>query len=137
MIENPDIYVRMTDFYCGEGPNMVTTNALSVFLEENGELMRLGYGPVGDNGVIRFSKSMGRASIKGEGVRLRQQPNTNCAILGEYDTGYPLTVLGFVKETGKNYFYWAKVRLDDGTVGYVSSQFIQGLETLEKEGRPF
>ena len=96
--------------------------------------MRLGHGPVGDNGVIRFSKNMGRASIKGEGVRLRQQPNTNCAILGEYDTGYPLTVLGFVKETGDqyNFFKWAKVRLDDGTVGYVSGQFIQGLETLEK-----
>ena len=134
VVENPDIYVRMTDFYCGEGPNAVTTNALAVFLEENGELMRLGHGPVGDNGVIRFSKNMGRASIKGEGVRLRRQPNTSCAILGEYDTGYPLTVLGFVIETGDqyNFFKWAKVRLDDGTVGYVSGQFIQGLETLEK-----
>ena len=137
VVENPDIYVRMTDFYCGEGPNMVTTNVLSVFLEENGELMRLGHGPVGDNGIIRFSKSVGRACIKGEGVRLRQQPNTNCAILGEYDTGYPLTVLGFVIETGDQYkfFKWAKVRLDDGTMGYVSGQFIQGLETLEKKGQ--
>ena len=137
VVENPDIYVRMTDFYCGEGPNMVTTNVLSVFLEENGELMRLGHGPVGDNGIIRFSKTVGRASIKGEGVRLRQQPNTNCAILGEYDTGYPLTVLGFVIETGDQYkfFKWAKVRLDDGTMGYVSGQFIQGLETLEKKGQ--
>ena len=75
---------------------------------------------------------MGRASIKGEGVRLRQQPNTNCAILGEYDAGYPLTVLGFVKETGGKYnsFHWAKVRLDDGTMGYVSGQFILGLDIL-------
>ena len=134
MVENPDIYVRMTDFFCGEGPNAVTTNALSVFLEEDGELLCLGHGPVADNGAIRFSKCVGRAGIKGEGVRLRRQPNTNCDILGEYDTGYPLTVLGFVKETGDqyNFFKWAKVRLDDGTEGYVSGQFIQGLETLEK-----
>ena len=132
VLENPNAYMRMTSFYCGDGPDHVTTNGLSVFLEENGELMRLGHGPVASNGVIRFSKNVGRASIKGEGVRLRQQPNTNCAILGEYDTGYPLTVLGFVKKTGEKYdsFNWAKVRLDDGTVGYVSGQYIQGLETL-------
>ena len=139
ILENPNAYMRMTDFYCGDGPDRITTNVLSVFLEENGELMRLGHGPVASNGVIRFSKNVGRASIKGEGVRLRQQPNTNCTILGEYDTGYPLTVLGFVKETGYKYngFHWAKVRLDDGTMGYVSGQFIQGLETLENRGQLF
>ena len=129
VLENPNAYMRMTDFYCGEGPDRVTTNVLSVFLEENGELMRLGSGGVGSNGVIRFNKSLGRAAIKGEGVRLRQQPNTNCAILGEYDTDYPLTVQGIVRETGHNYFNWAKVRLDDGTAGYVSAQFIKGLYT--------
>ena len=84
-----------------------------------------------DNGSIRFFKMMGRASIKGEGVRIRQAPNTNCAILGEKDTGYPLQVLGFVQETGDAYmaFKWAKVRLDDGTTGYVSGQFVQGVDT--------
>ena len=131
MLENPNTYIRMTDFYSGEGPNAITTNAMSVLLEENGELMRLGHANVGDDGNIRFFKEMGRASIKGEGVRIRQAPNTNSAILGEKDTGYPLQVLGFVKETGEKYlvFKWAKVKLDDGTTGYVSGQFIQGVDT--------
>ena len=131
MLENPDTFIRLTDFYTGEGPNALTTNAMAVLLEEKGELMKLGKADVGDNGSIRFFKMMGRASIKGEGVRIRQAPNTNCAILGEKDTGYPLTVLGFVKETGDQYGFakWAKVKLDDGTTGYVSGQFIQGVDT--------
>ncbi len=75
----------------------------------------------------------GSASLS---VRIREQPNTNCGILGEKDNGYPLTVLGFVKETGEKYlmFKWAKVRLDDGTVGYVSAQFIQGIDTPYDSG---
>ena len=131
MLENPNAFIRLMDFYSGEGPNAITTNAMAVLLEENGELMELGKADVADNGNIRFFKMMGRASIKGEGVRIRQAPNTNSAILGEKDTGYPLQVLGFVKETGEKYlvFKWAKVKLDDGTTGYVSGQFIQGVDT--------
>ena len=131
MLEDPDTYIRMTDFYTGEGPNAITTNAMAILKPEDNDTMRLGHADVGDNGNIRFFKEMGRASIKGEGVRIREQPNTNCRILGEKDTGYPLTVLGFVKETGDKYAYykWAKVKLDDGTVGYVSAQFIQGIDT--------
>ena len=131
MLENPNAFIRLMDFYSGEGPNAITTNAMAVLLEENGELLELGKADVADNGSIRFFKMMGRASIKGEGVRIRQAPNTNCAILGEKDTGYPLQVLGFVQETGDAYmaFKWAKVRLDDGTTGYVSGQFVQGVDT--------
>ena len=46
-------------------------------------------------------------------------------------TCVPLQVLGFVQETGDAYmaFKWAKVRLDDGTTGYVSGQFVQGVDT--------
>jgi hypothetical protein len=131
MLENPDTYIRMTDFYSGEGPDAITTNAMAILQPEDNDVMRLGHANVSDDGKIRFYKEMGRASIKGEGVRIREQPNTNCRILGEKDTGYPLTVLGFVKETGEKYlvFKWAKVTLDDGTVGYVSAQFIQGIDT--------
>ena len=131
MLEDPDTYIRMTDFYTGEGPNALTTNAMAVLKPEGNDTMRLGHANVGDDGIIRFFKEMGRASIKGEGVRIREQPNTNCRILGEKDTGYPLTVLGFVKETGDKYAYykWGKVKLDDGTIGYVSAQFIQGIDT--------
>lgn len=131
MLENPEVFIRLTDFYSGEGPNAITTNAMAVLLPEGNATMRLGHADVGDNGSIRFFKEMGRAEIKGEGVRIREQPNTNCGILGEKDTGYPLTVLGFVKETGEKYdvYKWAKVQLDDGTTGYVSGQFIRGIDT--------
>ncbi len=130
MLEDPDTFIKMTDFYTGEGPNAITTNAMGIFKPEENDTMRLGHANVADNGSIRFFKEMGRASIKGEGVRIREQPNTNSRILGEKDTGYPLTVLGLVKETGDKYehYKWAKVRLDDGTVGYVSGQFIQGID---------
>ncbi|MBR1589822.1 MAG: SH3 domain-containing protein [Acidaminococcaceae bacterium] len=132
VLEDPAAYIRLTDFYSGEGPEAVTTNAMAVLLNKNGELLQLAKADISDRGgEIRFRKMMGRASIKGEGVRIRQQPNTNCAILGEKDNGYPLTVLGFVQESGQEYsaHTWAKVRLDDGTVGYVSGQFIQGIDT--------
>ncbi|MBQ9573142.1 MAG: SH3 domain-containing protein [Acidaminococcaceae bacterium] len=131
MLESPDTFIRMTDFYSGEGPNAITTNAMAILQPEDNDVMRLGHANVGDDGKIRFFKEMGSASIKGEGVRIREQPNTNSRILGEKDTGYPLQVLGFVKETGEKYlvFKWAKVRLNDGTIGYVSAQFIQGIDT--------
>ena len=132
MLEDPETYIRMTDFFSGEGPEAVTTNAMSVLLNKNGELRQLGSAQISDRGGdIRFRKMMGRASIKGDGVRIRQAPNTDSAILGEKDNGYPLTVLGFVKQTGEKYFNftWAKVKLDDGTEGYVSGQFIQGIDT--------
>jgi hypothetical protein len=40
-------------------------------------------------------------------------------------------VLGFVKEPGEKYgtYKWAKVQLNDGTVGYVNGQFIRGIDT--------
>ena len=131
MLENPDTFIRLTDFYSGEGPDAVTTNAMAVLVPEDNDTMRLGHANISDRGNIQFFKEMGRAEIKGEGVRIREQPNTNCAILGEKDTGYPLTVLGFVKEPGEKYgtYKWAKVQLDDGTVGYVSGQFIRGIDT--------
>jgi hypothetical protein len=131
MLEDPDTFIRLTDFYSGEGPNAVTTNAMAILKPEDNDVMRLGHADVGDNGTIRFFKEMGSASIKGEGVRIREQPNTNCRILGEKDDGYPLQVLGFVRETGDTYmnFKWAKVKLEDGTVGYVSGQFIRGIDT--------
>ena len=131
MLENPDTFIRLTDFYSGEGPDAVTTNAMAVLVPEGNDTMRLGHANISDRGNIQFFKEMGRAEIKGEGVRIREQPNTNCAILGEKDTGYPLTVLGFVKEPGEKYgtYKWAKVKLDDGTVGYVSGQFIRGIDT--------
>ena len=132
MLEDPNTFIRLTDFYSGEGENAVTTNAMAVLLNKNNELLQLGKADISDRGgQIRFQKMMGRASIKGDGVRIRQAPNTDCAILGERDNGYPLTVLGFVSQTGDKYFVpkWAKVKLDDGTEGYVSGQFIQGVDT--------
>ena len=86
MLENPDTFIRLTDFYSGEGPDAVTTNAMAVLVPEGNDTMRLGHANISDRGNIQFFKEMGRAEIKGEGVRIREQPNTNCAILGEKDT---------------------------------------------------
>ena len=37
MLENPDTYIRMTDFYSGEGPNAITTNNMAILQpEDNG-----------------------------------------------------------------------------------------------------
>jgi len=132
MLRNPETFIRMTDFYSGEGPEAVTTNAFSVLLQDGSELLQLGTADISDKGAwMRFRQMMGRAAIKGEGVRIREQPNTNCAILGEKNEGTPLTVAGFVRETGEKYgaFKWARVVLDDGTRGYVSGQYIKGINT--------
>ena len=97
----------------------------------NGKLMRLGRALVSDDGALRFYKEMGRGAIKGEAVRVRQTPDTNGKILGEFNTGYPLTVLGFVEQTGDHSynFAWAKVQLDNGATGYVYGKYISGVDT--------
>ena len=54
--------------------------------------------------------------ITGTEVRFRQDGNLNGKILGYFDKGEKVTVL--VKENG-----WCKVQRENGTVGYVSSDF--------------
>ena len=132
VLADPAAFIRLTDFYCGDGPEAVTTNVFSVLLEKNGELLKLGSAGVSDRGgEIRFRRMTGSSAIQGDGVRIRQAPTTASAVLSEKNNGFPLTVEGYVQQPGEKYptFKWAKVRLDDGTVGYVSEQFIRKIET--------
>ena len=54
--------------------------------------------------------------ITGTEVRFRQDANLNGKILGHFEKGEKVTILA--KENG-----WCKVKRQDGTVGYVSSDF--------------
>ena len=56
MLENPDTYIRMTDFYSGEGPNAITTNNMAILQPEDNDVMRLGHASVSDDGRIRFGE---------------------------------------------------------------------------------
>lgn len=56
--------------------------------------------------------------INGSGVRLRQGAGTNTSIIKEMDYG---TVITIVQKTSSS---WYKVKLTDGTVGYVSTDYI-------------
>ncbi len=56
------------------------------------------------------------AVITGTEVRFRQDGNLNGKILGYFDKGEKVTILA--NENG-----WCKVQRQDGTVGYVSSDF--------------
>ncbi len=132
VLENPATFIRLTDFYSGEGPEAVTTNAFSVLLDKDGELMQLGKATVSDRGgEIRFRRMIGAAAIRGDGVQVRQAPDTGSPVLAVKNDGDPLTVDGFVRQPGEKFadFNWAKVRLEDGTAGYVDGQFIEGLDT--------
>ena len=133
MVKDPYVFLRRMDFYRGKGPDgkIITTNSFSVRSMPDSRLMQLGSALVSDDGKIRLRKGMGRGAIKGEAVRVRQTPDTNGKILGEFNTGYPLTVLGFVEQSGEHSytFKWAKVRLDNGTTGYVYGKYISGVDT--------
>ena len=56
MLENPDTFIRLTDFYSGEGPDAVTTNAMAVLVPEGNDTMRLGHANISDRGNIQFFK---------------------------------------------------------------------------------
>ena len=56
MLENPDTFIRLTDFYSGEGPDAVTTNAMAVLVPEGNDTMRLGHANVSDRGNIQLFK---------------------------------------------------------------------------------
>ena len=113
IVKDPYVYLRRMGSATRKGPDgkIVTTHTFWV-MSFNGKLMRLGRALVSDDGALRFYKEMGRGAIKGEAVRVRQTPDTNGKILGEFNTGYPLTVLGFVEQTGDHSynFAWAKVQ---------------------------
>lgn len=74
------------------------------------------------NAILNCSDGTGTSSttyyINGSDVRLRQGPSTSTTILKEMDYG---TVLTIVQKTSSS---WWKVKLADGSVGYVNTDYI-------------
>ncbi len=74
------------------------------------------------NAILNCSDGTGTSStvyyINGSDVRLRKGPSTSTDILKEMDYGTTLTIL---QKTSSS---WWKVKLSDGTVGYVSTDYI-------------
>lgn len=58
-----------------------------------------------------------KGAVIGTSVRMRSEPNTNCATLGYYSNGVTMTVLGSVKD-------WYKVSYN-GKTGYISAQYFR------------
>ena len=67
------------------------------------------------------------AKVKGSDVRMRAQPNTSSQVLGYYQTGNSLMVLGV---SGA----WLKVSSAGGVTGYIRSDFLTYAEPLEEAG---
>lgn len=68
----------------------------------------------------------GPAWIKGTEVRVREYPNTDCAVLGYFENREEIDVIGYVKSSADvaNPGDWAYVRRPNGQKGYVAAQFV-------------
>ena len=62
--------------------------------------------------------NFGVGAIQGTTVRLRSEPNTSSAILGTYDTGTQMNIIGVAESS------WYKVSYN-GQEGYVSSDYMR------------
>lgn len=80
-----------------------------------------------DNGKgVEFNVVGGPAWIKGTEVRVREYPNTDCAVLGYFENREEIDVIGYVKSNASvpNPGDWAYVRRPNGQLGYVAAQFV-------------
>lgn len=120
-----NIILQSKDFFGGEGPNAVFTRQYFVKKYNDGEEMLSGLASHTDNGRMLVQQFIGNKTITGDEVRVRDQANTNGAILGYVNKGDVVNVVGV-----KYGLPWALVKLSNGTCGYVSTQFIQGLSDV-------
>jgi len=65
--------------------------------------------------------------IRGTEVRMREEPNTNCNVLGYFDNNERIYVYGYlgIDYNSKLPNGWAYVKRANGQVGYVAAQFTQ------------
>lgn len=66
------------------------------------------------------SSSSTAGTITGTGVRMRASYSTDSDVLGYFDNGETVTILGDVTSGGQR---WLKVQRSDGSVGWVSADF--------------
>jgi N-acetylmuramoyl-L-alanine amidase len=71
---------------------------------------------------VQIASAAKQAKILGDSVRLRQGPGTSYDVLGSVNKGDGITVLA--SESG-----WVRVRTENGTVGWLSVQYVGGIKT--------
>jgi len=113
------------DFYGGEGENAIFTKAYELERFVDGDVLKAGSAYHSDNGNMQVKSFVGKMTVTGDEVRVRQSPNTNCAIMGYVNRGDEVTILGVTEDLG-----WARVKLGEGRLGYISARFISGLNSL-------
>lgn len=88
---------------------------------------------VDNNKGVKMNIIGGSAWIKGTEVRVREMPNTNCAVLGYFENREEIDVLGYVKSDASvpNPGDWAYVRRPNGQKGYVAAQFVAKGDVVE------
>lgn len=88
---------------------------------------------VDNNKGVEMNIVGGSAWIKGTEVRVREQPNTACAVLGYFDNREEIDVLGYLKSDASvpNPGDWAYVKRANGQMGYVAAQFVAKGDVVE------
>lgn len=81
---------------------------------------------VDNGGGFEVDTLGGPAWVKGTEVRVREMPNTDCAVLGYFENREEIDVLGYVKSSTSITAPgdWAYVRRSNGQLGYVAAQFV-------------
>lgn len=123
----PDIcapYVKMTDFYSGEGENAITTCAYEVrFNLSDGSRVVVAKGDVTDSREIRGESFSGRYSIDGDGAALMAVPKSDGRIIMKLQNGTDIDCFGYVLSDGAS--GWRYCRAGNGSGGFISSKFLR------------
>ena len=122
-----DCYHQVVDVADGVGNLPNHSEKHRMYNEINGQRYLAATCEVSNQPSTDFQVFGGRRWIRGTEVRMREQPNTNCNVLGYFENNEEIYVYGYA---GINYNAalpngWAYVRRENGQVGYVSAQFVQ------------
>ncbi|MDO4177610.1 MAG: SH3 domain-containing protein [Phascolarctobacterium sp.] len=125
-------WYRLTDFYSSETEDPVITCMYDIIDDPQKPVpMLLGWINITNKVSVYsdfFPAHNGFGAIKGTEVRFRAEPNTNCQVLGYFEQGELISLLGFCQSVQgfDKPWDWARVQRENGQEGYVSAQFVQG-----------
>ena len=121
-----DCYHEIVDVADGVGelPNHFEKDR--IYSEVSGKRYLAATCEISNQPSTSFQVLGGRKWIIATEVRMREEPNTNCNVLGYFNTNeevhvYGYTDVDFSKPVPNG---WAYVRRENGQVGYVSAQFV-------------
>ena len=121
--------IHLVDFYGGEGEGAIYTSVYDVErYDETDGMLLTGTVNACSNGEILIRKCFGQSTVRGDEVRVRAKPDLNGEILTYYNRGTPVSMEGYVQGTFDEPGYrWARIRMPDGRVGYVHSDYVKDL----------